>query len=329
MSNLSVSVIIPTYNRVESLRRTLRSLGEQSYPTDAFEVIVVDDGSTDETRTVEQDVYPFALRYLRQHNQGEHLARNAAARTSAAQVLVFLDDDITVNTGYLAALAGEHEVYERTVVLATIINTAPESDTPFAALFDRVIRPQNGNSCEGFVSFLECLSGILSVRREDYGAIGMMQLLPGIQRNRWGGVDFGYRAHELGFRFRCCPAALAYHADHAIRDLDAYCRNRETAAQLAPLLFHKHPGLKGEIPMFRDKEPVSLASDPPRLIVRKLLRAAASNSLSIGSMRALAGMLESTAPRSQSLVLLYRWIVSAHIYRGYRAGLRDVAKAVR
>lgn len=329
MSNLSVSVIIPTYNRLESLRRTLRSLCEQSYPADAFEVIVVDDGSTDETGTIEQDVYPFALRYLRQDNQGEHLARNFAARTSTAQLLVLLDDDITVNSGYLAALSGEHEAYEHTIVLATIINTAPESDTPFAALFDRVIPPQKTGLDGGFVSFLECLSGILSVRREDYHAVGMMQLLPGIQRNRWGGVDFGYRAQQLGFRFRCCPGAVAYHADHAIRDLDAYCHNRETASKLAPLLFQKHPGLKGEIPMFRDKEPLSLAADPPRLIGRKLLRAAMANPLSLRSMRALATVLEPQAPRSQLLVLLYRWIVSAHIYRGYRAGLRDSAREAR
>ena len=49
-----VSVIIPTYNRKDSLRETLNSLAQQTYPSDCFEVIIVDDGSTDGTAAIRQ-----------------------------------------------------------------------------------------------------------------------------------------------------------------------------------------------------------------------------------------------------------------------------------
>ncbi|GAI94262.1 unnamed protein product, partial [marine sediment metagenome] len=52
MTELDVSIIIPTYNRKDSLRETLTSLVQQTWPTDCFEVIVVDDGSTDGTEKV-------------------------------------------------------------------------------------------------------------------------------------------------------------------------------------------------------------------------------------------------------------------------------------
>lgn len=324
----AVNVIIPTYNRKDSLLRTLDSLSCQTYPMDYFEVIVVDDGSTDGTQAVTEKTYPYTLRYCYQHNQGEHMARNFGASKSAAQGLVFLDDDITVNQEYLANLAQEHENYERTIVLATIRNTSLDSNTPFASLYDRVIPTGDITPDDGFVSLLECLSGILSVKRDDFFTIGMMQLLPGGgKRNRWGGLDFGYRAFRLGFRFRRCSGAIAYHADHGIYDLASYCQNRESVSKVASLLLQKYPGLEQGIPMFRDKGPISLSSDPPRLIIRKLLRMGMSNPLSVWVMAYLVRILEVKAPQSLPLVLLYRWIVSAYIYKGYRRDLRELAEA--
>lgn len=84
------SVVIPTYNRAELLRRTLTSVWAQTF-TD-LEVIVVDDGSTDETMAYLRSL-SSRLRVLQQHNCGPGSARNAGAAIAQGKYLAFLDSD--------------------------------------------------------------------------------------------------------------------------------------------------------------------------------------------------------------------------------------------
>ncbi len=86
-----VSVIIPTYNRKEWITECLLSLTNQSFPKNQYEIIVVDDGSTDGT---EQVVRKFAgIQYIKQHNQGPGNARNHGAEQAQGTILAFTDDD--------------------------------------------------------------------------------------------------------------------------------------------------------------------------------------------------------------------------------------------
>ena len=81
----TVSVVIPTYNRKGMLRETLNSLAQQTYPTDRFEIIVVDDGSTDGTDQIAVGAFPFTLRYFWQTNQGDATARNLGSRAEPSR----------------------------------------------------------------------------------------------------------------------------------------------------------------------------------------------------------------------------------------------------
>lgn len=83
------SVVIPTFNREATLRETLRSIEEQVFRD--FEVIVVDDGSTDSTIEIAQS-FPFA-RVIRQHNSGPGVARNTGVNAATGQYIAFLDSD--------------------------------------------------------------------------------------------------------------------------------------------------------------------------------------------------------------------------------------------
>src|SRR3954462_6988719 len=84
-----ISIVIPSYNQAHFLREAIESVLAQSYP--ALEIIVVDDGSRDESATVAMR-YPN-VRCLRQPNMGVAAARNTGLRHSSGEYLVFLDQD--------------------------------------------------------------------------------------------------------------------------------------------------------------------------------------------------------------------------------------------
>src|SRR6478609_4576243 len=100
-----VSVVIPTYNRWDKLRRVLDGYHTQSIPVADFELLVCDDGSTDETsdrvRAYAADA-PYTLRHLRQENSGPATARNRGLRAAEAPVVVMTDDDCVPHPDLLA-----------------------------------------------------------------------------------------------------------------------------------------------------------------------------------------------------------------------------------
>jgi len=90
MSALSIAVIIPTYNYARGIHQAIASALNQTLPP--AEVIVVDDGSTDETRKI-VDTYGSRIRYLYQQNRGASAARNAGVRSASCEWVAFLDHD--------------------------------------------------------------------------------------------------------------------------------------------------------------------------------------------------------------------------------------------
>ena len=85
-----VSVIIPTYNRSKYVTKAIDSVLAQTYRD--FEIIVVDDGSTDNTKEVLKP-YTDRIKYLYQENTGVSAARNAGIRAAGGQWIAFLDSD--------------------------------------------------------------------------------------------------------------------------------------------------------------------------------------------------------------------------------------------
>lgn len=92
MTEEMVSIILPTYNREKEIDRAIRSILQQTY--DKYEVIIVDDGSTDRTEEVVKQIADDRLRYIRlEHNHGAAYARNAGIRASKYNYIAFLDSD--------------------------------------------------------------------------------------------------------------------------------------------------------------------------------------------------------------------------------------------
>ena len=110
------SVVIPTYNRAEELSKTLETMTEQDVDPQGFEVIVADDGSSDDSADVARSFSGrLRLKYFFQEDEGFRAgaARNGGARLAAAPLLIFLDSGTLAGpgmvSGHLAAHAGSEE----------------------------------------------------------------------------------------------------------------------------------------------------------------------------------------------------------------------------
>jgi len=316
-----VSVIIPTFNRRELFRETLASLTRQSLPMDRFEVLVIDDGSTDDTEKVVAAQYPYKTRYVRQPKAGATAARNRGAVLSKADVLIFLDDDVMPYSSALSALSRFCAENGGIVAMGKLV---PSNEAGRGTLLAKSIQKsslQPGRMDFEQAHFVECKTGLLAIRRSDFLELGMLRDVTGGWPN-WDDVEFGYRAHLRGFRFLQSNQPLGKHRDYALADISIASDRSYKAAYAAAKLFVVHPGLFSHLEMFHDKSSVNVATDPLPLLIRKLARRlSASPPVTWAFYRCLAA-LEAHYPHPLLLQPLYRWIIGAALYHGYLDGVR-------
>lgn len=107
-----ISVVVTAYNRANLLKKSLFSLAAQSLPDEDFEVIVVDDGSTDETADVVKSFQSLlACRHVYQPNSGLASAKNHGLFWCRAPIVIFLDDDDICDQGMLAQHLEAHRLH--------------------------------------------------------------------------------------------------------------------------------------------------------------------------------------------------------------------------
>lgn len=109
---MKFSVVIPTYNRVGILRQTLNAVTSQTYPE--HEILVVDDGSTDETPLMVRREFP-AVRLLQQANHGPATARNRGLEAASGDAVAFTDDDCLPPSNWLERLTDGFERHPEVV----------------------------------------------------------------------------------------------------------------------------------------------------------------------------------------------------------------------
>lgn len=104
--SIKISVIIPTLNRSELLKQTLESICKQTFRKEDFEVIVIDNGSNDDTKKVCMDYQKENgnLRYIYDDRPGLHIGRNRGFLESKSDILVYADDDIIACPTWLKAI---------------------------------------------------------------------------------------------------------------------------------------------------------------------------------------------------------------------------------
>jgi glycosyltransferase involved in cell wall biosynthesis len=319
-----VSVIIPTHNRKNSLLRTLDSLARQTLQKDRFEIIVVDDGSTDDTQIITSLQSPLAIRYLYQKKQGATAARNYGARISLAEILVFIDDDVTISTHTLEALAKTCHQEIKALVTGMLIRRSGDNTSVYSRIVLDTSTYSTTEEDMVVLQFVDCNTELLACKRSDFFDLGMLQdPTEGKGWPNWDDVDFGYRAYLNGFQILRCNEAIGEHWDYSMTDRAMACQRWFRASKSAVWLFHRHRDLQKFIPMLLDKTPLVWGEDPPLLIARKLARAFASSKPVLGGIEKLVKALESYYPSPLALRRLYFWLHGAYMYHGYRQGLSE------
>ena len=128
---MTFSVVICTYNRAKYLSQTIESVLKQTYPLSDFEIIVIDNNSTDNTQEILSDFKTnFNLRYYKEINQGISYARNLGVSQAQGKYIVFIDDDETINPDFLGNLYQFIQQYPQAELISEPVVPVFETEKP-------------------------------------------------------------------------------------------------------------------------------------------------------------------------------------------------------
>jgi peptidoglycan/xylan/chitin deacetylase (PgdA/CDA1 family)/glycosyltransferase involved in cell wall biosynthesis len=123
---MHVSIVVPTHNRRKRLSRTLELLDLQDFPRSEYEVIVVDDGSTDDTWAYLEA--KTSVRRFRQTNRGSAGARNLGLLHTTGEIVLMLDDDLDAGENLIAAHWKRHQSGSRKTVVVGALQAASDAE---------------------------------------------------------------------------------------------------------------------------------------------------------------------------------------------------------
>ena len=310
---IQLSVIIPTHNRHEKLTATIACLQGQTLAREMYEIIVVDDGS----------VPPVLLpantkcKLVRTEGIERSAARNAGAARAQGKLLVFVDDDVSVNTEFLASQLQAHHEWPQALLVGK--TTLPEQSLaiPFGRFRQQL--EQSGVPMErGLMSLRNfCAAANMSIPRAQF------QKLHGFDPNMTSSEDqdLALRFTNAGRQIGFVPEAEGIHFDSAL-DIKSYCRRSEWGSENMIPFCHRYPDWPDNIERERVNGLIRWGQQPLTQSLRKLLKLILAFRFIVAPLFGLASLLERFAPQSKLLNRIYRLLLGAHILRGYRKGLR-------
>jgi glycosyltransferase involved in cell wall biosynthesis len=235
------SVIIPTYNRKLILEKCLRALERQQLAQGSdvagYEVVVVDDGSTDGTMDwlkVRKAEFPH-VRLLEQDHQGSAAARNLGLEKAIGDTIIFIDSDLVVTEMFLQAHADglmrgqQRWGSDRLFTYGWVINTnnfenptsEPFKPTDFSAAY--------------------FATGNVAIARKWLDQAGPFDIR--FQLYGWEDLELGVRLKKLDLKLLKCPEAVGYHLQHrfSLDRLPDLIDREIQRSRMGVLFYQKHP----------------------------------------------------------------------------------------
>lgn len=214
MKLFSVSIIIPTHNRARLLVAALKSLAKLDYPKEKLEIVVVDDGSIDETQKEVKKLikdFPFALWCFYQDKKGISEAKNLGIKNSKGEIVVSTDDDCLFEKDWLkkiikpfnnpkvGSVGGPDKAYKLDSNLAKAVSFAFSSFIGSGGIHGRVAKVRLGKFYP-----MGCNMAIL---RKALGKVGLfeLRLQPGED------TDLNHRIERAGYKLVYAPDAFVWH----------------------------------------------------------------------------------------------------------------------
>jgi len=209
-----LSVIVPTHDRRELLRRCLESLITQTADPAAFEVIVAADGTSDGTAEMAESFEaPFALQVLRLEKSGKSAAVNAAIEAARGSACLFIDDDVIASPQLVAEHLAAHREDPRTVGIGALTQQQPEARDWYARAYAVAWDARYEELAHKRADWTDCYGGNLSAPRQALLEIGGLSTdLEAVED-----LDLGLRLVEAGCVPRYLPHASGVHDDQKLR----------------------------------------------------------------------------------------------------------------
>ena len=218
---MDLSIIIATYNNAKSLERTLLSVAKQDADSGIWECVIVNNNSTDDTalRVSEftKECSNLNIRLVDEPQQGLSHARNRGVAEAKGDILVFIDDDETINEGFVSAYI---DLFHNQGAFAAsgVVEVCYDSRRPkwMSHYTEKMIgNPFNlGDSVTSIISSVTPAGGNMAFNREVFNLYGGFDANLGRRGNElFGGEEneFFDRLRNLGERVFYTPKAIVYH----------------------------------------------------------------------------------------------------------------------
>lgn len=205
-----VSVILPTYNRVQRLAQVLLGLERQTVSLNDFEVIVVSDGSTDGTDAFLKTLQtPLKLVAVTQENQGPAVARNTGVQRATSELILFIDDDVVPAPELLSEHLRMHGGQNNIVVLGPMLSPPGVKLAPWVEWEQEMLMKQYVAMQKGYwePTARQFYTGNTSIRRQAVLDAGGFDS----RFRRAEDVELAYRLARQGLRFVFNPQAVGFH----------------------------------------------------------------------------------------------------------------------
>ncbi len=240
-----ISVIIPVYNCIRTLPNVLNGLLEQTPGAGPFEIIVVDDGSTDGSGIFAKEFSkksPVRTLFLAQSNQGAAAARNAGIQRAHGDILVFLDADIIPTKTLLEEHSKFHSIHpEVTDAVRGRAILSPEIDASKQVVLDQTYL-KDESPMETRISWTDFVTNNISMKRK---VLTGNEIFFDEQMLRNEDVELGYRLTRVGLRLFYHSGAVGYHF-HPL-NLKKHIERAKIHSRSYAIWFKRNPALKNEL----------------------------------------------------------------------------------